>query len=141
MFWLFLPILIYIALHDLRTKTISNSSNLIVLLIGIGYAIFYSNKEDVDWLLMLFQTALVFSLLLIVATITDGALGGGDIKLATALTLPVSLRGSEYLILAWTIVGIACIPIYLGLKLTKSDKNTAIPFAPCLAVGYLAAMV
>jgi leader peptidase (prepilin peptidase)/N-methyltransferase len=141
MIWIYFPILFIISIIDIRTKKIPDGWNLTVALIGISFTAHLVVVMKKSLWLGIGGTLLVFFCLLAVAAITHGSLGGGDIKLATALSLPISTLGVEQLVLAWLVIGMTCVPI-LGLAAIRAISwNSRIPFAPSLALGYLAAMV
>lgn len=141
MFWIFLPILFWISIIDIKTHRISDKLNLTILILGVLAGLIFEEKNVQDWLIAITSTLGIFLILLSSAVVSRGAIGGGDIKLASSLTLPVSLQGLDHLILTWTVIGISCFPISFLLVFRKCSARTAIPFAPCLAVGYLAGMV
>lgn len=141
MVWIYLPILLVISIIDIRTKRIPDGWNLTLALIGIGFTAHSVIVIKKSLLPGAVGTLLVFFCLLAVAAITHGSLGGGDIKLASVLSLPISTLGVEHLVLAWLVIGMSCVPI-LGLAAIRVISwNSRIPFAPSLALGYLVAMV
>ena len=141
MFWVFLPLLLWISIIDIKTHRISDKLNLSLLILGALAGVFFAERNVQIWLVAVGSTVAIFTILMLSALVSNGAIGGGDIKLASALTFPVSLQGIEQLFLAWTVIGITCLPISLFLVFRKNSAHNAIPFAPCLAVGYLAGMV
>ena len=79
-----------------------------------------------------------FLLLLSVSLATDGGIGGGDIKLAALLGIPL---GATALMAA---LALSCLfaLIYLGIrKACKRQAAGNIPFAPYLFFGCLAAIL
>lgn len=141
MFWLYFVILSYLAWHDLRTKRIPDSGNAVVLLLGVVHLISMARYETWIYVRSALATLLVFLLLLGLAIVSNGGLGGGDIKLATGLTVPVAGIGIDELILAWYVITLTTIPLAILLLFRKIAWKSEIPFGPCLAVGYLVGLM
>lgn len=141
MFWVYSVILVIVSWHDIRTKRIPNSVNALLAAIGTGHLIAIAGLQWEIYLRSVGCTVLVFVLLLVVAAISGGGLGGGDIKLASALTIPTASLGVEQLLLAWFWVCLTTIPVGFAMLFQKITWKSTIPFGPCLAVGYLIALV
>lgn len=141
MFWVYLTVLVWISIRDIRTKRISNFLNGLVATIGICHSIYLSMTGNGDLSHGSVATFVVFLTLLVLAVATKGAIGGGDIKLATALTFPTGTMDISQLTQVWFVVGLCCLPVYGMVLFRIISWKTAIPFAPCLAVGYLTGLV
>jgi len=141
MFWIYFFILSVVSWYDIRTKRIPNSINSLIAVIGTMHSIAIAGSDWEIYLRSVSCTLLVFLLLLAIAAISNGGLGGGDIKLASALTIPTAALGVEKLVLAWFWVCLATIPVGIAVLSKKITWKSTIPFGPCLAVGYLIALV
>ncbi|HWX50014.1 MAG TPA: prepilin peptidase [Roseomonas sp.] len=82
LFFAFLPILAVAAWRDVATRTIPDSVSLFFALTGIAFR-FWAGPQAL--LASLLSAALLFTLLLFL--FARGALGGGDVKLMSALAL------------------------------------------------------
>lgn len=134
-------VLIWISIIDIRTKRISNLHNGLVAIISLCHSGYLAIVDRGDLLAGGVASLVVFSTLLVFAMVTAGAIGGGDIKLAAALTLPVATIDISQLPQVWMVIGICCLPIYAMVLFRIISWKTTIPFAPCLAVGYLTGLV
>ena len=74
-------------------------------------------------------------ILLLVAIITKGALGMGDVKMFFVIGLLYGLSNT-YTILFFTILVMAIVSIFL-LAMKKVTKKTAVPMAPFVTIGFL----
>lgn len=73
-----------------------------------------------------------FTLFLAVSMITDGGIGGGDIKLAALLGI---IMGASLLLLVMITASLTAI-IHIGLRtLLKKERITHLPFVPYLFLG------
>lgn len=141
MIYFYFLLLLFIVIRDIKTMRISNMANGSVLILGLIDIFSNFGLQSEIWLRSLASVFLVFGSLLIFAIATNGALGGGDIKLAAALTLPTAAIGMDRLGLAWIYLALSCIPIWIWARWTKKQPNYAIPFGPSIAFGYLMALV
>lgn len=141
MFWIYSVVLFVVAWHDIRTKRIPDAVNALLAAIGTVHLIVIAGLQLEIYLRSISCTVLIFSLLLAVAAISNGGIGGGDIKLASALTIPTAALGVDQLILAWFWVCLTTIPVGIAMLFQKITWKSTIPFGPCLAVGYLFALV
>ncbi|WKA56253.1 prepilin peptidase [Planococcus shixiaomingii] len=76
-----------------------------------------------------------FSLLFLIAVVSKGGMGGGDIKLFFAIGLVVGTMGTLMTLFFASIIG-AVVGI-IQLRITKQGRKTPIPFGPSIAVGAL----
>lgn len=141
MIYIYLLPLIVISIIDIRSRRIPDYLSGFVALIGIFHVYQLASGSSMVWRQGMIAAAGIFFLMLIVAVISSGGLGGGDIKLATALSLPVGAMGWEQLIFAWLVISLCMLGIILILFVLRKPLKTAVPFGPCLALGYLASMV
>jgi leader peptidase (prepilin peptidase)/N-methyltransferase len=141
MIFIYLLPLIVISIIDVRTRRIPDYLSGLVGLIGIYHVYQLASVSSIAWRQGMTAAVGIFFLMLIVAVISSGGIGGGDIKLATALSLPVGAMGWEQLIFAWIVISLCMLGIILILLVLRKPLKTAVPFGPCLALGYLAGMV
>lgn len=130
-------LLIIISFIDLKCHIITNKLNLSCLGIGIFFTLIYFDK----WILFNNTMGLIIGggLFLLIAIISKGAMGGGDIKLMGALGFCL---GWEYIIIISVfsfILGAIVSLILLILKI-KTRKDY-IPFGPFIAVSAIIAMI
>ncbi|RST59267.1 prepilin peptidase [Siminovitchia terrae] len=109
-----------------------------VLLIFSGLFLLVRLIEPLDpWWDSLVGAAVGFGLLLSIAIVSKGAMGGGDIKLFAVLGFAL---GTEVVLLSFflaTLIGAATGGI--GMIFGSLQKGEAIPFGPFIAVGTLLA--
>ena len=129
-----LVFLLLFGIYDLRHHLIKNTA-LVFLSLWCLFGILLKLTLGIvpSLPLLIFKTCLGgsvgFFLLLIIATATNGGIGGGDIKLVTVLGLYYGVLGlCQILILSGTAAIFAALP----LRLHYNNKPTAIPFAPFL---------
>lgn len=123
-----------IAYIDYKTKIIPLKYNITIACIGI-FNLFYTN---INILLFLIPTIIVFVLLLLCAYSTDGGIGGGDIQLLTALTLIVG-KDIFFVIIYTSIIGsLYAIPLLIRKK--KSLKS-GLALAPFITLGTLTYLI
>lgn len=112
-----------------------------MLLLGVVHLISIARYEFWIYARSALASFLVFLILLTLAILSNGGIGGGDIKLATGLTIPVAAIGIDQLILAWYVTALTTIPLAILLLFRKIAWKSEIPFGPCLAVGYLVGLM
>lgn len=131
-------VLLTIAVIDWKTNEIPDGFNIFLLaaaLLWNAYALFAG--YDV-WLQNLIGFFCVSLPLLLIAVLTRGGMGGGDIKLTAVCGLIVGWQRILLSLGIASIVGTAImLPIYL---IGKKDRNIPIPFGPFLAVGIFISM-
>lgn len=130
-------VLLVISIIDYNHKIIPNSINLFLLLYGIIFSIIdFSFNNLTSNLLGLFIGGGLF---LLIAIITKGAMGGGDIKLVAVLGLLFGLKKILLIIFLSFIMG-AIISILLLLFKIKKRKDY-IPFGPFICIGGLITII
>ncbi|WP_440977661.1 prepilin peptidase [Sedimentibacter sp. LTW-03] len=123
-------LLIKIAYIDYKQKIIPDRLNLIVGLLGIFNLILnYKNCK-----IYIASAAITFAVFLFLAIITNGGIGGGDIKLFTGLGLIFGLGILEVITVTFTLAAI--ISIMAGLK-----RNNNIALGPYICAGVLFVIV
>lgn len=130
---------IYISVMDLKTHTISDKSNAWVLGLVLAGTLFSAQQEQsftgflIAWLIGL----LVFIAMYLLALVSGGALGGGDIKFAPSLSAGLAYQepilGFLSLFLAFQVAGLVAL---LLLLFRKGSLKRRIAFAPYLTLGF-----
>ncbi|WMJ77860.1 prepilin peptidase [Sedimentibacter sp. MB35-C1] len=124
-------LLIKISIIDVKQKIIPDRLNLIVGLLGIFNLILnFKNCK-----IYIASAAITFAVFLFLAIITNGGIGGGDIKLFTGLGLIFGLKIIEVVAVTFTLAAI--ISIMAGLK--RKNKNIAL--GPYICAGVLFVIV
>lgn len=117
---------------DLEHYLIPDGLVITLLVVGISFNIYIQN---LSWLSMSLGFLFGGGSLLLLAVISQGGMGGGDIKLSAAMGLwlgwPFIAEGLFLGALLGSIVGI----FLIALKITK--REDPIPFGPFLALGFL----
>lgn len=129
--------LLLIALYDARHHKIRNTAMLAFFpwcLFSIPVTVY--TLPVVTWQYVLLKSFLGFitgfCMFLFISLMTNGSIGGGDIKLVGLLGI---LYGTSGLI---AVLSIACLMVllhYFFFKLLKKRKKESIPFAPYLFFG------
>ncbi len=131
--------LVVIAAIDLKISEIPDGLQIFLLVIGILwnlYALAYGYNIWLDNLIGFFAAS---AILYILAVLSNGGMGGGDIKLMAVCGLII---GWERILLALGMAsviaaGLLIIPYILG----KIKKGQHIPFGPFLAAGIFISML
>ncbi|MDM5318230.1 A24 family peptidase [Fictibacillus sp. b24] len=87
------------------------------------------------WVDAVAGSLLGFLFLLLLAILSKGGMGGGDIKLMGVLGLVLGFQGGFYTLMIASVIGL--IIGVIGLIMKKYTRKTAIPFGPYLALGAL----
>lgn len=132
--------LLYAAFTDMRSRTISNRLN---LAIAAGAPVFWlasglSLWPDVVWQLGI--AALAFAIL--AGLFALRMMGGGDVKLLTALALWIEPFAFMQLLLVMAIAGGVLTVVMGGFHVMRRQKERlAIPYGVAIAVGGLWVLV
>lgn len=114
---------------DIKGRIISNKLNLIALILGI--VIWIIQGADLYYFISLL---LSFTALLLISFITNGGIGGGDIKLLSVIGLYIGIL--DWLILF--ILALVSALIFIGtVYVTKNKLIKNIVFAPYILIGYV----
>jgi prepilin peptidase CpaA len=103
-------LLLYVATIDVATRTISNGICLAVALLGISAQL----ASPMQIVQSLVSAAVLFLLLLIVYT--RGLMGGGDVKLLTALAVGLPLTGVIQLLTVTALAGGVLALVHLMMR-------------------------
>lgn len=121
-------LLIKISYIDYKQKIIPDKLNSIIALLGIFNLILkYENCK-----IYIASAAITFAVFLLLAVLTDGGIGGGDIKLFTALGFTFGIHVIE--IICFTFLTAGVYSIYLVL-IKKQKFNSNIALGPFILVG------
>ncbi|MED4268824.1 A24 family peptidase [Geobacillus stearothermophilus] len=133
--WTLISLLAIIVVSDLRYMLIPDR----VLLVFAG--LFLMERLVIPflpWVDMLLGAAVGFSLLWLIAVLSNGGMGGGDVKLFAVLGM---VLGWKMVLLAFflatlygTIIGL------IGMALGRVRRGKPMPFAPAIALGSLTAL-
>jgi leader peptidase (prepilin peptidase) / N-methyltransferase len=130
---------IYISFIDLKTHTISDKSNAWILgLVLVGTLFSAYQEQSFKWFLTAWLIGLlVFIAMYLLALVSGGALGGGDIKFAPSLSVGLAYQDPILsfwsLFLAFQIAGFVAL---LLLLFRKGSLKRRIAFAPYLTLGF-----
>lgn len=130
--------LLVVTFIDLNTYEIPDGLNIFILSLGILWNI-YALISGYDILLEnVIGFFSVSVLLLIIAILSKGGMGGGDIKLSAVCGLILGWQNMLLSICAASILGAAVmLPVFI---IKKKGKRTPIPFGPFLAAGIFISM-
>lgn len=129
---LFISMLVIITVSDVRYMIIPNR-----VLLPFGIAIFIARllSPFSPWWDSLLGAAVGFGILFLIAVVSNGGMGGGDIKLFFVIGLVLgTVQTLLTLFLASLIGAVAGIII---LKRTKQGRKTPVPFGPSIAAAAL----
>lgn len=122
-------VLVVISFIDLKLQIIPDGLVAIIFVTGIA-AIFFSGRSPWEHIIGFFAVSL---LLLLIALITGGGMGGGDIKLMGAAGL---FLGWKLVLLSLMIASVVGAVISIGLLVSKkADRKSMVPFGPFLSIG------
>ena len=130
-------LLIVISFIDLKYQIIPDRLNLFCLVLGILFTLSYGNI----WLTVNGTIGLFVGggLFLLIAIITKGAMGGGDIKLMGALGL---YFGWKYILLISFLSFIIGAVISISLLVLKiKNRKDYIPFGPFISIASIVTML
>nr|WP_294849934.1 prepilin peptidase [uncultured Sphingomonas sp.] len=128
--------LVWIAIQDVRTFTISNRINIAIALMA---PLFWWSADVAFWpdgAIRIGVAGLVF--LLFAGMFYLGAMGGGDVKLAGALALWFPPAGTLQLLVIMSLAGGLLTAVVLAAhKLRKKEGRPEIPYGVAIAFGGL----
>lgn len=130
---LFFSILLVVAGIDLDISEIPNGLVIAILVLGVVNFVLSFFFGSVKWYEYLIGAVCVSVPFLIIALITGGGIGGGDIKLAFAVGLFLGWK----LMLLGTLFGIVIAGIISLILMIKYKKSGMIPLAPSITVGFI----
>jgi prepilin peptidase CpaA len=130
-------ILVFAAVVDVRTFTISNRLNLAVALLAPLYWLSVALSPWPDVAVQLAAGAAVF--VLFAGAFYAGMMGGGDVKLAAALTLWFSpVNTIKFLVLTSLAGGVLTILVLAWHRARRREGRPEVPYGVAIAFGGLA---
>lgn len=132
--WVFLSVLVSVSMVDIHHRIIPDEILLVGTVLGVPLVLLTSISSLISGLIGFFGAGI---LLLLIAVLSRGGMGGGDIKLSAVMGLFLGWQGvAVALFLSFLTGGLAGI-LLLVTKL--KGRKDAVPFGPYLALGGLAA--
>lgn len=131
-------ILLELALSDKKYSIVPDQLLILLAITAIGVIPFHSS-----WKAPLFGALIGFSIMMLIALVGKLAyrrdtLGGGDIKLFSALGLIAGPRGILFIFAATTLLSAACFAYLLAKKRAKiTDSLPMVPYIATAAAFYL----
>ena len=127
-------ILMYIAIVDYGHRMIPDKCNVAIACIGV-VNIVYDYRDVVTYLV---SALAVFVFFLILAMLTDGGIGGGDIKLFGALGLEF---GEDIILVLFFTYAAAMAISVIGLLFKRLRFSSSVAMGPFVAFGVLVQVV
>ncbi|EOR25498.1 peptidase A24A domain-containing protein [Niallia nealsonii AAU1] len=132
--WTLISLFIIITVADLKYMIIPDKVLLVFSVIFIIERFFIPLHP---WWNSLLGAVVGFTLLLIIAIVSKGGMGGGDIKLFAVIGFVLGIKLLFVAFFLSTFLG--TIGGLIGMALGKSKKKQPIPFGPYIALGTLIA--
>ncbi|MGI6562887.1 MAG: prepilin peptidase [Clostridia bacterium] len=129
-------VLVVISFIDLDTQEIPNGAVLLIIGLGVLNILLDSSLKWTESLIGFFAVSIP---MLLIAMVSKGGMGGGDIKLMAAAGLFLGWKNVlTAFFIACLIAGVLGMILILLKKRERKDK---IPFGPFLAIGILISML
>lgn len=130
------------AIIDYKRRIIPNALIIFGLVFRIGvYAYEIFSKADIKGILIndLIGLAVGFGLLAVVSLLTKGSVGFGDAKLFGV----IGIIGGSFCTYSTLLVSliVSTVVSLIGLAQKKIGRKDSIPFGPCIAIGYVIALL
>jgi prepilin peptidase CpaA len=128
--------LVFAAVTDIRSRTISNKLN---IAIAIGAPLFWWSSGHALWPDVAMQLGVALGVFIVLAGLfAAGMMGGGDVKLLTALALWIEPMAFMQLLVIMAIAG-GVLTIVMGAWhfLQNTKDRLAIPYGVAIAFGGL----
>lgn len=129
---LFISMLVIITVSDVRYMIIPNR---VLLLFGAAIFIMRLFAPLAPWWDGLLGAAVGFGILFIIAVVSNGGMGGGDIKLFFVIGLVLGTVGTLLTLFLASLIG--AVAGIIILKKTKQGRKTPVPFGPSIAAAAL----
>lgn len=129
-------LLLLIAWIDLKTMLIPNWCIFLIFLAGLFFAFFSQEISWVDRFIGFFSAG---GILFLIAVLSHGGLGGGDIKLMAAVGFYLGWK-----LTLWALFSASILGGFIGagiLAMGKGNLKTEIPYGPILVAGILSSML
>lgn len=136
-----LSILIVISFIDYKHQIIPDGLILLIFIFGIIHKmlLYFVYKENIYLFDSFVGFAVAFIIFLLIAIVSKGAMGGGDIKLIASLGFILGLKRIVLNILLSFIIG-AVLSIVL-LITGKKGRKDPIPFGPFINISFMATLL
>jgi len=134
--FLFGSLLLLIAFIDFKTMLIPNWTLCLILLVGLIIAFL---NQEISWIERLIGFFSASSILFVIAILSKGGMGGGDIKLMAVAGFYLGWKLTLWSLLVGSIIG-----GIIGVAILISGKGklkTEIPFGPFLVAGILCSVL
>lgn len=129
-----ISLLVIIVVSDLRYMIIPDS----VLIVFAGLFITLRLVQPTaPWWDVYLASVILFGLLALIAIVSRGGMGGGDVKLFAVVGLQLGTQLGLLALFLSTLVGL--IIGLIGIGLGKWRMGTGVPFGPAIAVGVMLA--
>ena len=130
------------AIIDYKRRIIPNALTIFGLVFRIGvYAYEIFSKADIKSILIndAIGLAVGFGLLAVVSLLTKGSVGFGDAKLFGV----IGIIGGSFCTYSTLLVSliVSTVVSLIGLARKKIGRKDSIPFGPCIAIGYVIALL
>ncbi|AXH99311.1 prepilin peptidase [Sporosarcina sp. PTS2304] len=129
---LFISMLVILTVSDLKYMLIPNK---ILLPFGVAIFILRFVSPLTPWWDSLLGAVVGFGVLLLIAIVSNGGMGGGDIKLFFVIGLVLGTMQTLFTLFLAAFIG--AIVGLIFLKRTKQGRKTPVPFGPSIAVAAL----
>lgn len=130
--WTLISLFIIITVSDLKYMIIPDKVLLFFSIVFIIERFFFPLHP---WWSSLLGAAVGFTLLLVIAIVSKGGMGGGDIKLFAVIGL---VLGAKLVLVSFFLsTFLGTIGGIVGMAIGKSKKKQPIPFGPYIALGTL----
>lgn len=127
---LFYSLLVVLTVSDLAYMLIPDK---FLLFFGIPLVILRIIEPLDPWWDSYLGAAVGFSLLLLIAIVSRGGMGGGDIKLFLVIGIVLGTINSLVVLAIASVIGL--IFGLISLRLSKRGRKTPIPFGPSIAIA------
>lgn len=130
--WTIISLFMIITVSDLTYMLIPNK---VLLVFGCLFLVERLIHPLTPWWDSVLGAAVGFSLLLLIAVVSKGGMGGGDIKLYAVLGLAM---GTKLVVMSFFIASlIGALAGVIGLSIGVYKKGKPIPFGPYIGIGTL----
>ncbi|MEM9782388.1 MAG: prepilin peptidase [Pseudomonadota bacterium] len=118
------PLLLYVMWCDMATMRIPNAASLLIFLIFVVTGLMGLPLEIYGWRLL--HTVIAFFVGFGLFQISGGQVGGGDLKLLIALTPFVNHGTLGQILVLWSLVTLALLPIFYVSYRILRDRETGL---------------
>ena len=130
----FIALLVWCSYTDIRKRTVSNVSVILMLCLGIAHTVLMGLAGNTWWT---YPAGMAVAVPFYVAWLR-GQMGAGDVKLIMGICLYLGVLNT---LIAFALMVPALIGLMVRLWIKTKTFKRAIPFAPVLALGSCSAMV